>query len=298
MQMGEILVQPNVLRTTSQQIRDHAARVEKKLSTVDREITALAPVRFEGNRASRLRSRYQITKDKIFTWPALLQKFSAELAEIADRFEQVDRSSGMTTRLSGETAPSSPMSPAPAANVPAPAANTAPVINVSYNPSSQKIINTINRLVLSPKYQKAENGDTYCNIFAMDFAKEMGAYLPEYLDYNNDGEIDRYLNANQAVRWLRGTFNEGNVPNGPRYGWQSVDQSQAASLASQGYIVVAGYESNGSEPGHMAIVRPESQPGNIMIAQAGGQNFAYGSLIQGFGSRKVEYFVYKPGQSL
>jgi uncharacterized protein YukE len=290
MQMGEILVQPNVLRATSQQLRDHAARVDKKLSTVDREITALAPVRFEGNRASRLRSRYRITKDKIFTWPALLQKFSAELAEIADRFEQVDRSSEMTNRISGETAPSSSTSPAPAAN-------TAPVINVSYNPSSQKIVNTINELDLSRNFlRKGEK--TYCNIFVMNFAEKMGAPLPEHIDFNSDGKIDDYLDANEAVNWLRGTYSAGNVPTGPQYGWQSVDQSQAASLASQGYIVIAGYESNGSEPGHMAIVRPESQPGNIMIAQAGGQNFVYGSLIQGFGSRKVEYFAYKPGQSL
>jgi uncharacterized protein YukE len=289
--MTEILIQPIALRTASQELRDHAARVTKMLHAVDRDITALAPVRFEGNRASRLRSRYRITKDKIFTWPALLQKFSAELSEIADRFEQVDRA-GMAGRLPDEAGSTSPVTGGgPATD------NNSTTTNVSHSPSAQKIVSTIDQLDLSRNFQP-NGGKTYCNIFAMDFAEKMGAHLPEYLDYNSDGQIDRYLNANQAVNWLRGTFTEGNVPNGPQYGWESVDQSQAAALASQGYVVIAGYESNGSEPGHMAVVRPESQPGSIVIAQAGGTNFAYGSLAQGFGSRKVEFFVYKPGQSV
>ena len=139
------------------------------------------------------------------------------------------------------------------------------------------------------------NGETYCNIFTMDYAKKMGAPLPEYLDWNKDGQVDRYLDANKAVAWLRGDFNEGGgqVQQGPSLGWQKMSADEAAQMASKGYVVVAGWENQGGI-GHMAVVRPESTPGNILIAQAGASNFSNGPVSQGFGSRAVEYFVYTP----
>ncbi len=150
------------------------------------------------------------------------------------------------------------------------------------------------------RYQKKLNAktgkyDTYCNIFAMDYAKKMGVPLPEYLDWNKDGKIDRYLNANQAVAWLRGTFNEGGgaVQQGPALGWKTVSASDAADMSSKGYVVIAGYENQGGI-GHMAVVRPESTADQIRIAQAGWNNFENGTIKDGFGDRKVEYFVYLP----
>ncbi len=141
-------------------------------------------------------------------------------------------------------------------------------------------------------------GETYCNIFAMDYAKKMGAPLPEYLDWNSDGTIDRYLDANKMTAWLRGTFNEGGgaVVQGPAQGWQSMDSGQAAEMASKGYVVIAGWENQGGI-GHMAVVRPDSTADNIRIAQAGSSRFADGSLTDGFGTGKqIEFFVYLPGQ--
>lgn len=143
------------------------------------------------------------------------------------------------------------------------------------------------------------NNETYCNIFAMDYAKKMGVPLPEYLDWNNDGKIDRYLDANRGVNWLRGTFNEGNgaVQQGPALGWQSIDMKKAAELSASGYVVIAGWENQGGI-GHMAVVRPDSTADNILIAQAGARNFESGTITQGFGSGKdIEYFVYLPGKN-
>lgn len=141
------------------------------------------------------------------------------------------------------------------------------------------------------------NNETYCNIFTMDYAKSMGAPLPEYLDWNHDGKPDKYLDANLAVKWLKGSYAPGGVSSGPQVGWSKVDPSNAAELASQGYVVVAGWENPGGI-GHMAVVRPESQPGSIVIAQAGARNFSSGTVEQGFGAGKnVEYFVYKPADT-
>jgi len=148
-------------------------------------------------------------------------------------------------------------------------------------------------------YKKGQ-GDTYCNIFAMDYAHKMEAPLPEYLDWNSDGKIDRYLNANRMVQWLRGDFQEGggSVTQGPELGWHSVSADEAAAYAKEGKVVLAGWQNpKGLESsGHMAVVRPESEPGSIVIAQAGKTNFSNGPISNGFGDRSVEYFVYDPAK--
>ena len=148
------------------------------------------------------------------------------------------------------------------------------------------------------RYHRNRQGEneTYCNIFAMDYAHKMGAPLPEFLDWNNDKKVDRWMDANKMVQWLRGTFPEGggSVVQGPAQGWRTIDAASAAELSSKGYVVLAGYE-NTHGIGHMAVVRPESTLDNIRIAQAGATNFENGSLQQGFGTgRKVEFFVYIP----
>ncbi len=167
----------------------------------------------------------------------------------------------------------------------------------------QKVIGVISDLNVEQTIRYKKNHDekfpdaTYCNIFAMDFAKEMGVPLPEYLDLNGDGKIDDYLNANESVQWLRGTYNNpiGSTQTGAQLGWKSINADQAAVLASKGYVVIAGWENPvSSQPGHMAVVKPDSIVGELRIAQAGENNFSDGSLNQGFGDRPVEFFVFLP----
>lgn len=148
------------------------------------------------------------------------------------------------------------------------------------------------------RYQRNRQGknETYCNIFAMDYAHKMGAPLPEFLDWDKDGKVDRWLDANRMIDWLRGTFEEGGgaVQQGPALGWKSVDAATAAEMSSKGYVVLAGWENQGGI-GHMAVVRPESTAEEIRIAQAGLKNFENGTIKDGFGAGKaVEYFVYLP----
>ncbi len=138
-------------------------------------------------------------------------------------------------------------------------------------------------------------GETYCNIYVKDAAKKLGIPLPEYLDWNKDGTPDDYLNANEMLRWMNGSLSRVNANEslGPDVGWRQITQAEAVRLAKDGNFVVAGWQNpNPSNPGHMALVRPDSEIGNIQIAQAGGKNFSKGSLADGFGSDKVSQVIY------
>jgi hypothetical protein len=141
-------------------------------------------------------------------------------------------------------------------------------------------------------------GDTYCNIYAMDYAREMGVPLPEYLK-GGGGKIYDYLDANEAVMWLRGDYQDREgAPAGPAQGWRRIDANQAAEFASKGYVVIAGWQNPTGRAGHMAVVRPDSQPDAIRIAQAGANNFSNGALSDGFGNHEpIEFFVHMPNQN-
>lgn len=297
--MTDILVKPATLRSTASQIREHSRHVQQALDAVDQIIHELEPVRFEGHRASALRLHYRRRRSAIFRAPALVKEFAAHLEEAAARFEAADRAMGNHSG-GGSGIPFTPDLPHGGGFVPPviiPEIPLTPVDMPSVPPEQlKKIQDAISSLdvVHNDRYRPGRNNATYCNIFAMDFCKKMGIPLPEYLDWNKDGKIDDYLDANEAVNWLRGSYNKGGVQTGPQQGWSSVDANQAATLASQGYVVVAGWQNpKASDPGHMAVVRPESTPGNIRIAQAGGHNFENGALKDGFGNRQVEFFVYK-----
>jgi len=154
------------------------------------------------------------------------------------------------------------------------------------------------------RYQPRE-GKTYCNIYVLDATRRLGIKLfgeaakqssPEAVDWDNDGIIDDYMDANETIAWLRGTYTVkgksiGNQ--GPDNGWEKVNSKEAAELASKGYFVLVGwYNSNGI--GHIAIVRPNSTPENIRIAQAGLKNFSDGPInAPSWPLDELEYFVYR-----
>lgn len=147
------------------------------------------------------------------------------------------------------------------------------------------------------RYQPGYNGPgkTYCNIFVKDVAKQLGIPLPEYLDWNKDGKADDYLDANEMIRWLNGSLprQSQSEPLGPDVGWRQVSQEEAIRLAKDGHLVVAGWQNPvSSQPGHMAVVRSDSEDGNVQIAQAGSRNFSKGALTAGFGKDKASQVIY------
>jgi len=153
----------------------------------------------------------------------------------------------------------------------------------------------------NPRYAKFRDGnpatyDTYCNLFASDVAKSLGAELPIFV-HNNSGQI-RWLGAYDMTSWLAGSLNNApggySGPQGPQHGWKPVDHGTAAAMANKGYVVVA------AGAGHMAVVRPGTPAGaglgDVRIAQAGERNFNDGRMIDGWGSKlgEARFFVHQP----
>jgi len=135
------------------------------------------------------------------------------------------------------------------------------------------------------RYQPRD-GNTYCNIFAWDVTKAMGAEIPHWVDgAGNPTSVGqgRELDANGGHLWLQN--------NGPRHGWREVSAEEAQALANQGHPTVASWHNPGGI-GHIAVVRPGEVTGNgPAIAQAGGTNFNEGHVRDGFGNARPQYFV-------
>ncbi|KFE72096.1 peptidoglycan-binding protein [Hyalangium minutum] len=137
----------------------------------------------------------------------------------------------------------------------------------------------------NPRYAPRE-GNTYCNIFAWDVTKAMGAEIPHWVDgAGNPTGVGqgRELDANGVNRWLN--------THGPANGWRQVSAEEAQRLANSGHPTVASWNNPGGI-GHIAVVRPGEANGNgPAIAQAGARNFNDGHVRDSFGNANVQYFV-------
>jgi predicted chitinase/LysM repeat protein len=137
----------------------------------------------------------------------------------------------------------------------------------------------------NPRYQP-RNGNTYCNIFAWDVTRAMGAEIPHWVDANGNptgvGQ-GRELDANAGHQWLEN--------HGSRFGWREVNAEEVQALANQGHPTVASWHNPGGI-GHIAVVRPgELNERGPAIAQAGARNFNEGHVRDSFGNAPVKYFV-------
>lgn len=125
-------------------------------------------------------------------------------------------------------------------------------------------------------------GVTWCNIFTTDVVEALGFLPTHWMDKDGTGSAPQgkgiEMSANRIVRWLNGE--------GPNHGWVTADRTTAVDAAARGHLVVVGWDSGGSGPGHVAILLPEGT-----IAQAGSRNFVGETVEQGFGHRPVTYFV-------
>lgn len=145
----------------------------------------------------------------------------------------------------------------------------------------------------NPRYDPNAQG-TMCNIFVWDATRAMGAEIPHWVDKNGKPMTpasagSHELNANRTVVWLR--------DHGADNGWKKVSASEAAQMAQAGHPVVAGWEHlDGNKIGHVAMVRPESTTGNLLVAQAGGTNTNSGKISkmfsQAYKDNEIEYYVH------
>ncbi|HEX8698631.1 MAG TPA: LysM peptidoglycan-binding domain-containing protein [Myxococcaceae bacterium] len=137
----------------------------------------------------------------------------------------------------------------------------------------------------NPRHARRD-GNTYCNIFAWDVTRAMGAEIPHWVDgAGNPTGVGqgRELDANGGHLWLQN--------NGPQHGWREVSAEEAQAMANQGHPTVASWHNPGGI-GHIAVVRPgEITDRGPAIAQAGGSNFNEGHVRDGFGNAQPKYFV-------
>jgi predicted chitinase/murein DD-endopeptidase MepM/ murein hydrolase activator NlpD len=135
------------------------------------------------------------------------------------------------------------------------------------------------------------DGNTYCNIFAWDVTKAMGAEIPHWVDGAGNpmpANQGREMDANAGHLWLQNQ--------GPQHGWREVSAQEAQALANQGHPAVASWYNPGGI-GHIAVVRPgELTSRGPATAQAGGTNFSNGHMRDGFGNAQPRYFVNDSGQ--
>ena len=131
--------------------------------------------------------------------------------------------------------------------------------------------NVINQFAAdnNPRYAH-QNGSTYCNIFAWDVTRAMGAEIPHWVDASGNPTVlkGNELNANAVNEWLH--------QHGARFGWRKTTLSDAVDQANQGCPVVASWN-NGGGIGHIAVIRPgiATAAEGPWMAQAGATNANY-----------------------
>jgi len=129
---------------------------------------------------------------------------------------------------------------------------------------------------------------TYCNIYAWDVTCAMSAEIPHYIDSagapSDAKEADTELSASATYDWLD--------KHGATYGWVAVTEQEAVARANAGFPTVAVSKKDGS--GHIAIVVPQKEEDtDVMISQAGKNNYNHQSLNYGFGKDKeVLYYTH------
>jgi predicted chitinase/LysM repeat protein len=170
---------------------------------------------------------------------------------------------------------------------------TPPLTGSASNRNAANYADVIDQFAVgnNPRYTPRE-GNTFCNIFAWDVTKAMGAEVPHWVDgAGNPTGVGqgRELDANATNQWLN---NEGS-----RSGWRQVSAQEAQALANQGHPAVASWNNPGGI-GHIAVVRPgEVTSQGPAIAQAGAHNFNDGHVRDSFGNANVQYFVNDRGTS-
>jgi len=148
----------------------------------------------------------------------------------------------------------------------------------------------------SERYRPGRSGNTYCNIFAWDVTRAMGAELPYYTDpktgapmYYPDVKGAKYMMARDMDKWLE--------QYGPQYGWHQVDAETAQKHANLGRPVVT----SANHLSHMQVVIPSKDGAydpvrGVTIAQAGRTvtNYMHISGIYGANSLKnnIRYWVH------
>ena len=89
--MEKILVRPTQLRANAQTLRSKAKTINAALTTVEKHIHELDDLKFSGNRATSVRSRFSRAHDQLLNASSLIVAFAKDLEESASLFEKADK---------------------------------------------------------------------------------------------------------------------------------------------------------------------------------------------------------------
>lgn len=89
--MTQILVQPQQLRQTAEQLRTHAQKIDQALRAIDADIRSLKGHHFLGHRADAVQAHYAPKREALLQAKQLVIHFTEELDQAASVFEQADR---------------------------------------------------------------------------------------------------------------------------------------------------------------------------------------------------------------
>ena len=142
----------------------------------------------------------------------------------------------------------------------------------------------------NPRYRPRDtNGlpgrETHCDAFCADVAAAMGCLLPFWWRWPGQAAPTE-LSANRSIEWLAGP--------GSGYGWSPTTLEQARVAACRGELAIAGWR-NPKGSGHVAVVLPSPEAGELLIAQAGASCFYGRPLSAGFGAAAAAagFFVHR-----
>ncbi|MBL8954131.1 MAG: hypothetical protein JNK82_25365 [Myxococcaceae bacterium] len=163
----------------------------------------------------------------------------------------------------------------------------APLTSTSADRSAEEYDAVIDQFAVetNPRYAQ-RNGNTYCNIFASDVTRAMGAEIPHWVDASGKpvGQgMGTELDANATNAWLN--------QHGSEYGWRQVSAEEAQAMANEGHPVVASW-ANWGGIGHIGVVRPGDMQNGPALAQAGAQNVNDAHVYDIFPRNGTEFWAH------
>lgn len=176
----------------------------------------------------------------------------------------------------------------------------AQLVSSSQNRSSEVLNRILDQFMVetSPRY-KAEMGMTYCNIFAWDATRALGAEIPHWIDrssglpYQYQTQLSYRDNAVQAAEMNVNALASWMEVNGWKIGYRRATENEAKEAANSGLPAVAIWKNPSEDKsGHIAILRAVLNEDEIYVAQAGARNSDSISLSTAFGHDRVDEIVF------
>lgn len=254
-------------KTKADELEDELAKIDAQLNNLDVEDASIR------NEIVKNEANLQQIDQKIATNTVEQGRIDDRIAELEKQYNGSNPANGTTSMSRGRPV-------------------DAPVTSDASSRDPRLYDSVLNQFAVgnNQRYTRTSS-DTFCNIFVWDATKAMGAEIPHWVDANGNPAAvaapgSHELNANGVANWLES--------NGNQHGWRAVSAEEAQNWANSGKPAVAAWDSNSSNPGHVAMVRPGeySSANGPTIAQAGGNNFNEGTAKQGFGNRSVVYWVH------